>query len=90
LLQGLTFSDIIQKSAFVYDQREVVVGVIRRIEPNFEPYNMSPDMCYSCNLLHELNSQNQNGKVSYMEITHIVCGIKRNDECHTSVSKHHV
>lgn len=48
------------------DQREVVVDVIRRIEPNFEPYNISPDICYSCNLLHELNNQNENGKVSYI------------------------
>jgi abortive infection bacteriophage resistance protein len=63
-LQGFTFNDIIQKSVFVSDQREVVVSVIRRIEPNFEPYNISPDMCYSCNLLRELNSQNQNGMVS--------------------------
>ncbi|XP_021914450.1 DNA-directed RNA polymerase, mitochondrial isoform X2 [Zootermopsis nevadensis] len=60
--KGLTFKDIIQKSVFVSDQREVVVDVIRRIEPNFEPYNISPDICYSCNLLHELNNQNENGK----------------------------
>lgn len=71
LLQGLTFNDIMQKSVFVSDQREVVVDVIRRIEPNFEPDSILPDMCYACNLLHELNSENQSGKVSYLEITHI-------------------
>jgi abortive infection bacteriophage resistance protein len=65
-LQGLTFNDVIQRSVFVSDQREVVVGVIRRIEPNFEPDNISVDMCYSCNLLHELNFQNQIGEVSCM------------------------
>jgi len=69
LLQGLTFNDVIQNSVFVSDQREVVVDVIRRIEPNFEANIVLPDVCYSCNLLHELNSKNKFGKVSYLEVT---------------------
>lgn len=68
LLQGLTFHDVIQKSVFVSDQREVVVDVIRRIEPNFEADSVLPHVCYSCNLLLELNSKNAIGKVSYLEI----------------------
>jgi hypothetical protein len=67
MLQGLTFNDVIQKSVFVSDQREIVMNVIRRIEPNFEAYSILPDMCYACNLLHELNSENRNGKVSSFE-----------------------
>jgi len=69
LFQGLTFNDIIQNSVFVSDQREVVVDVIRRIEPNFEANILLPDVCYSCNLLHGLNSTNEFGKVSYLEVT---------------------
>lgn len=60
--KGLTFNDVIQKSVFVSDQREVVVDVIRRMEPNFEPDSVLPDLCYACNLLHELNSENRSGK----------------------------
>jgi hypothetical protein len=67
LLQGLTFNDVIQKSVFVADQREIVVDVIRRIEPNFEAHSILPDMCYACNLLHELNSEDRSGKVSCLE-----------------------
>lgn len=69
LFQGLTFNDIMQNSVFVSDQREVVVDVIRRIEPNFEANIVLPDICYSCNLLLELNSKNEFGEVSYLEVT---------------------
>jgi len=69
LFQGLTFNDIIQNSVFESDQREVVVDVIRRIEPNFEANIVLPDVCYSCNLLLELNSKNEFRKVSYLEVT---------------------
>jgi len=65
----LTFNDIIQNSVFESDQREVVVDVIRRIEPNFEANIVLPDVCYSCNLLLELNSKNEFRKVSYLEVT---------------------
>jgi hypothetical protein len=69
MLQGITFSDVIQKSVFVSDQREIVVDVIRRIQPNFEAHSILPDMCYACHLLHELNSENRNGKVSCLDMT---------------------
>jgi abortive infection bacteriophage resistance protein len=72
LLQGLTFNEIMQNSVFVSDQREVVVDVIRRIEPNFEANIVLADVCYSCNLLNELNSKNEIGKVSYWAVTCII------------------
>ena len=46
-----------------------MVDVIRRIEPNFEANIVLPDVCYSCSLLLELNSKNEFGKVSYLEVT---------------------
>ena len=56
MFQEYTFRDVLLKSVFVLDQKEMVLNAIRRIEPDFQCINPDPpDTCYSCSLLQELN-----------------------------------
>ncbi|KAJ4450804.1 hypothetical protein ANN_02234 [Periplaneta americana] len=55
-MQGLTFSDVMNDSIFVSDQREKILEVLERIDPDFKPDTKLSDIQYSCNLVEELNS----------------------------------
>ncbi|KAJ9581673.1 hypothetical protein L9F63_023149, partial [Diploptera punctata] len=51
-----SFRDIIQRSTFVSDQKDMVLKAIRRVDPKFRLSKPDiPDTCYSCSLLNELN-----------------------------------
>lgn len=52
---NFTLNDILDKSIFVRDQREIVLKAIRIIEPNFEPCYSPIDLQYSNKLLNNLN-----------------------------------
>ncbi len=52
---NFTLNDVLDKSVFVRDQREVVLRAIRIVEPNFEPCYSPVDIRYSNKLLNNLN-----------------------------------
>ncbi|GLG94679.1 DNA-directed RNA polymerase [Gryllus bimaculatus] len=53
---GWSPNDLMSKTLFVADQREVVLNAIQFVLPCFEPEYTPPDTCYSCELLRELNN----------------------------------
>lgn len=42
------------KTKFLYDQREVVLKAIHRIEPDFQPQYTAPVLDYNCSLLNNI------------------------------------
>ncbi|CAG4960033.1 unnamed protein product [Parnassius apollo] len=52
--KGMTVNDLLDKSKFVYDQREVVFNAIHRIQPQFKPVYTPPVLDYDCPLLEKL------------------------------------
>ena len=56
--QGLTLNDLLDKSNFLYDQRETVLKAIKRLEPHFEPKYTLPPLDYICPLLDKLKLEN--------------------------------
>ncbi|KAG6451382.1 hypothetical protein O3G_MSEX007099 [Manduca sexta] len=52
--KGISLNDLLDKSKFLYDQREVVLKAIRRIQPGFEPQYTPPVLDYVCPLLDKL------------------------------------
>lgn len=53
--QKISPNDIMDKSMFVYDQREVVLDTIRKILPQFQPTYTAPKITYTNPLLLNLN-----------------------------------
>lgn len=53
--RGITLNDILDKSKFVYDQREIVIDVLHKIDPNFVQFYTPPVITYSNRLLNNLN-----------------------------------
>uniref|UniRef100_A0A1L8DGQ1 DNA-directed RNA polymerase n=2 Tax=Nyssomyia neivai TaxID=330878 RepID=A0A1L8DGQ1_9DIPT len=53
---GISLNDIMDKSKFLGDQREIVLDTIHRLEPNFQPSYTPPQFTYSNNLLNSLNT----------------------------------
>ncbi|KAI5638464.1 DNA-directed RNA polymerase, mitochondrial [Phthorimaea operculella] len=65
--QNITLNDLLDKSKFLYDQREVVLNAIRRIDPDFEPSYTPPVLNYDCPLLDTLKlneTDNRKGLLS--------------------------
>lgn len=56
--QGITVNDLLDKSKFLYDQRETVLRAIQRLDPNFEPQYTPPLLDYNCPLLEKLTLDN--------------------------------
>lgn len=54
-IQNITLNDIIAKTKFVGDQREVVLRTIRVLSPTFDPDYPPPNILYNNVLLHQLN-----------------------------------
>ncbi|CAG9564536.1 unnamed protein product [Danaus chrysippus] len=52
--KGMTLNDLLDQSKFLYDQREVVLKAVRRLEPNFEPHYTPPILDHECSLLEDL------------------------------------
>ncbi|PSN42978.1 hypothetical protein C0J52_13214 [Blattella germanica] len=57
---NLTFNDVMQRSTFLSDQREMALRAISIIDPDFIYTDDMPDTCYSCSLMQELNSEEGN------------------------------
>uniref|UniRef100_A0A7G3AR83 DNA-directed RNA polymerase n=1 Tax=Lutzomyia longipalpis TaxID=7200 RepID=A0A7G3AR83_LUTLO len=53
--QGISLNDIMDRSKFLGDQREIVLDTIHRLEPNFVPTYTPPVLTYSNELLNSLN-----------------------------------
>ncbi|KPJ13503.1 hypothetical protein RR48_07083 [Papilio machaon] len=51
---GIILNDLLDKTKFVYDQREVVLNAIRRLQPDFVPSYTPPVLDYDCPLLEKL------------------------------------
>lgn len=51
----ISLNDLIDKSIFLSDQRDVVLHAIRLIEPTFEPIYTPPNITYNNKLLNQLN-----------------------------------
>ncbi|CAK1555600.1 unnamed protein product [Leptosia nina] len=52
--RGISLNDLLDKSKFLFDQRETVLEAIRLIEPNFEPKYTLPPLDYDCPLLDRI------------------------------------
>ncbi|XP_049876277.1 DNA-directed RNA polymerase, mitochondrial [Pectinophora gossypiella] len=52
--KNIILNDLLDKTKFLYDQREVVLKAVRRIDPNFEPQYTPPVLDYDCPLLDKL------------------------------------
>lgn len=51
-------NDLLDKTKFLNDQREVVLEAIHRIQPTFEPHYTPPVLDYNCPLLDRLTLNN--------------------------------
>ncbi|XP_055386040.1 DNA-directed RNA polymerase, mitochondrial [Condylostylus longicornis] len=58
--KGFSINDIVDKSNFQYDELEIVLDAIRRIDHNFKPIFTPPNMQYSNVLLNSLNNKREN------------------------------
>ncbi|CAB3230717.1 unnamed protein product [Arctia plantaginis] len=56
--KNITLNDLLDKTKFLYDQREVVLQAIHRIQPTFEPNYTRPVLDYNCRLLDRLTLNN--------------------------------
>ncbi|CAG9788852.1 unnamed protein product [Diatraea saccharalis] len=56
--KAITLNDILDRSKFLYDQREQVLKAVRRVEPGFEPQYTPPVLDYDCPLLEKLKLEN--------------------------------
>ncbi|XP_063895099.1 DNA-directed RNA polymerase, mitochondrial [Helicoverpa armigera] len=52
--KDITLNDLLDKTKFLYDQREVVLQSIHRLQPDFEPQYTAPVLDYKCPLLDNL------------------------------------
>lgn len=52
--KDITLNDLLDKTKFLYDQREVVLQSIHRLQPDFEPHYTAPVLDYKCPLLDNL------------------------------------
>ncbi|XP_055642292.1 DNA-directed RNA polymerase, mitochondrial [Toxorhynchites rutilus septentrionalis] len=53
--KGISMNDVLDHSKFVHDQREIVVGLFRVLQPGFEPKYTAPVLHYCNHLLNPLN-----------------------------------
>lgn len=53
--QQITLNDILDKSQFVVDQREMVFAALKRIQPDFQPKYTEPELNYVNPMLKRLN-----------------------------------
>ena len=54
LFQNITLNDLLDKTKFLYDQREVVLQAIHRLQPDFQPHYTPPVLDYKCPLLDKI------------------------------------
>ncbi|XP_049530940.1 DNA-directed RNA polymerase, mitochondrial [Anopheles darlingi] len=52
---GFTMNDILDRSKFTHDQRDVVLALLRSLEPSFEPAYRPPLLTYNNHLVDALN-----------------------------------
>ncbi|XP_059048720.1 DNA-directed RNA polymerase, mitochondrial [Achroia grisella] len=52
--KGIHLNDLMDKTNFLYDQREMVLQAIQRIQPDFEPQYTPPILDYNCALMERL------------------------------------
>ncbi|CAH1639276.1 unnamed protein product [Spodoptera littoralis] len=52
--KDISLNDLLDKTKFLYDQREVVLKAIHRIEPDFQPQYTTPVLDYNCSLLNNI------------------------------------
>ncbi|XP_036223864.2 DNA-directed RNA polymerase, mitochondrial isoform X5 [Bactrocera oleae] len=52
---GITLNEIMDRSVFIADQRDIALDAIRRIRPDFTPIYTPPVLCYNNELLNNLN-----------------------------------
>ncbi|TDG46587.1 hypothetical protein AWZ03_007025 [Drosophila navojoa] len=57
--QGFSLNQIMDRSKFISDQRDIALDAIRRVRPNFTPVYVPPQLGYDNELLNDLNAQVQ-------------------------------
>lgn len=65
--QGVTLNDLLNKSKFLYDQREVVLKAVRRLDPDFTPVYTAPELDYVCPLLENLKLDQIEDRIGLFE-----------------------
>lgn len=55
--QGFSLSQIMDRSKFISDQRDIALDAIRRVQPDFTPVYVPPQLGYDNELLNDLNAQ---------------------------------
>ncbi|EDW87211.1 DNA-directed RNA polymerase, mitochondrial [Drosophila yakuba] len=53
--EGISLNQILDKSKFVADQRDIALDAIRRLRPDFKPVYVPPQLGYDNELLNHLN-----------------------------------
>ncbi|KAI8439642.1 hypothetical protein MSG28_013355 [Choristoneura fumiferana] len=52
--KGITLNDLLDKTQFLHDQRELVSRAVRRLDPEFTPHYTPPVLDYDCPLMTKL------------------------------------
>ncbi|KFB46178.1 DNA-directed RNA polymerase [Anopheles sinensis] len=52
---GFTMNDLMDRSKFTHDQRDVVLALLRRLTPDFTPIYKEPSLTYNNHLVNALN-----------------------------------
>ncbi|CAH0400996.1 unnamed protein product [Chilo suppressalis] len=65
--KGITLNDILDKSKFLYDQREQVISAVRKIDPDFEPQYTPPVLDYDCPLMEKLKLDNVDARLGLLQ-----------------------
>lgn len=52
--KGITLNDLLDKTQFLHDQRELVSRAVHRLDPEFTPHYTPPVLDYDCPLMTKL------------------------------------
>ncbi|CAH2250120.1 jg6847 [Pararge aegeria aegeria] len=64
--QGLTLNDLLDKTKFLHNQREMVLKAVRRLDPHYEPNYTPPELDYDCPLLDRIRLDNVENRKGLM------------------------
>ncbi|XP_023945104.2 DNA-directed RNA polymerase, mitochondrial [Bicyclus anynana] len=64
--KGLTLNDLLDKTKFLRNQRDMVLKAVRRLDPHYEPNYTPPVLDYDCPLLDKIRLDNVDNRKGLM------------------------